>query len=79
MGKRSQAEGKWLTGSQRAARGEAKSGALMYGTTNGTPVTRKALAEFRAMRGRQDQEEKAARERESQAELDRRMAAERRK
>jgi len=30
MGKRSQAKGKWLTASQREARGKAKSGARLW-------------------------------------------------
>lgn len=37
MGKRSQAKERWLTGSQRAARGEAKSGARLYFLKPGVP------------------------------------------
>jgi hypothetical protein len=37
MGKRSQAKGMWLTGSQREARGEAKSGARLWFLKPGAP------------------------------------------
>lgn len=37
MGKKSQAKGQWLTGSQRASRGEAKSGARLYFLKPGVP------------------------------------------
>jgi len=64
MGKHSQAKQAWLTGSQRASRGQAESGARLWGTTDGRPITRKGIEDYRAQRAR-----------EAQAQRDRQTAA----